>query len=294
MSESRTLEKDSHLDDSQLNMLEEMNGMPVQGDYKLPDSMVVSDYGKIHTTYEYSRFRMLETNRELNQKNRAKILKSCKEEQLCIPINVFVRDNALYIVDGQHRFSVWKELGQPIYFIVNPGYSEREMKEMNLAGVVWNKATFLESYIKAQKEPYIVFKSLMDETKFSIDTLLSIFIKFQNSDTEEIHQAFRDGTLTLKALDDIKEFIFFHKTFVDYPHYKKANFIKALIKVYENKDIDREHLLKQYEKHRRNLKTMRVGSINKYIGTMMNDVYCVQTPSSKSVYFNVEKGRFHR
>jgi len=293
MSETETLVKETHPGDSQMNLLEEMNYMPKQVEYNLPEDMTYLEFDKVYTTYDYSRFNMIKTNRDLNQKNRAKILKSCKKKQLYRPINVSIHDNVLYIVDGQHRFSVWQELAQPIYFIVNPDYSEFEMKEMNLSGVVWNKATFLDSYIKAEKEPYIAFKSLMEQTNFSIDLLLSIFVHFQCGETEKIHDAFREGNLTLDKLDDIEEFIFFHKQFVDYPNYKKSNFIKALMKIYENKDIDRAHLLKQYERHRRNLKTLRVGSIRKYIGTMMNDVYCVQTPKSKSLYYNVEKGRFH-
>ncbi|MGF9893520.1 hypothetical protein ABEX78_33405 [Priestia megaterium] len=286
-------ETEIHLVNSQISLLEGTNYMPRQIEYNLPQDMTFLEFDKVYTTYDYSRFNMIKTNRDLNQKNRAKILKSCKKKQLYRPINVSIQDNVLYIVDGQHRFSVWKELGQPIYFIVNPDYSEFEMKEMNLSGVVWNKATFLDSYIKAEKEPYLVFESLMEQTNFSIDLLLNIFAHFQNKIIEQIHDDFRDGTLTLDKLEDIEEFIFFHRKFLDYPNYKKSNFIKALMKIYENNDVDREHLLKQYERHRRNLKTLRVGSIRKYIGTMMNDVYCVQTPKSKSLYYNVEKGRFH-
>lgn len=183
---------------------------------------------------------------------------------------------------------------QPIYFIVNPGYSEFEMKEMNLSGTIWNKVTFLESYIKAGKEPYIVFKSTMDKNGFSIDLLLSIFNHFQVTDMEQIQDAFREGNLTLNALEDIEEFIFFYKNFAAYPHFKKNNFVKALMRVYDHNEVDREYLLRQYQKHSQNLKPIRVGSIKKYIGTIMNDIYSVAATQSKALYYNVEKGRFHK
>lgn len=293
MAETETIVR-SNTNSSQLSMLGEISDTPQQGDYKLPEDMAVSEFDKVYITYDYSRFRMIETNRNLNEKNRAKILKSCRKKQLCRPINVFEKDNQLYIVDGQHRFSVWKELSQPIYFIVNPGYSETEMKEMNLAGVLWNKATYLESYVKAKKEPYLVFKELMDKTNFSIDLLLSIFKEFQNVYMDELDEMFREGNLTLDKIEQIEEFLFFHKTFVDYPHYKKANFVKALMKIYENEDVDREHLIAQYEKHRRKLDTKYKGTIKQYIETIMNDVYSIQAPKSKAIYYNIKKGRFHK
>ena len=283
-------------EDLQANMLEEIAELPQQKEYELPDMIEVQEFDRIYVTYDYSAFKMIRTNRNLNPKNRAKILKSCKKQQLVRPINVSLHEGNLYIVDGQHRFSVWKELNQPVYFIITSDFadSEFEMKEMNLSGVVWNKATFLESYIKAGKEPYLVFKSLLERTGFSIDLLLSVFNHFQVTDMEQINEAFREGNLSLNAIDDIEQFIFFYNNFITYKSHKKSNFIKALLRVYSQDGVDRDYLIKQYHRHQHNLKSIRVGSIRKYIGTIMNDVYSVQTPEVKALYFNVEKGRFHK
>lgn len=278
-----------------MDVMNDLMELPKPPKYELPE-MNCEEFGKIYVTYDYDMFKFIKTNRTLNPRNRAKILRSCKKQQLVRPINVSVHDGYLYIVDGQHRLSVWKELGQPIYFIVtsNISVAEFEMKEMNLSGVLWNKATFLESYIKAGKRPYIVFKELMARTGFSIDLMLSIFNHFQMAVLEDLHEDFREGELTLDAIDEIEAFIYFYQNFITYENHKKANFIKALLRVYSQDGIDRDYLIKQYHKYQDRLQPMRQGSIRKYVGAIMNDVYSVGASPSKALYYNVEKGRFHK
>lgn len=61
---------------TQVNMMEQLDGFPLQSEYLLPEMGRVEVFDKVYVTYDYSIFKLIKTNRNLNAKNRAKILKS--------------------------------------------------------------------------------------------------------------------------------------------------------------------------------------------------------------------------
>ena len=62
---------------------------------------------KITVTNEYNQFRFVKGNRPLNDLHLSRLRRSMKENFLPIPIIVNER---MEIVDGQHRFTICKEL----------------------------------------------------------------------------------------------------------------------------------------------------------------------------------------
>ena len=73
----------------------------------------------VFSTTKYDMFSFLDANRKLNVRNYSKLINSMKEEQLKIPIIV---NEKFQIIDGQHRFTAEKELGLPVYYMVQKGY----------------------------------------------------------------------------------------------------------------------------------------------------------------------------
>ena len=82
----------------------------------------------IHETTNYSMFKHLEFNREIDQKNLNKIKESIKAEGQKQPIAL---TSDAYIYDGQHRFMALRALGLPVWYYVNHGAKPQDLITVN-------------------------------------------------------------------------------------------------------------------------------------------------------------------
>jgi len=197
----------------------------------------------VHVSRDYDKFSILDGNRKINKTNYNKLLKSMREEQLIIPIIV---NEKLQIIDGQHRFTVEKDLGLPVYYIINEGYNIDQVKRANTVGTNWTKEDFLRTYIEEENQNYVEFYELKKETNLQIDTLLKIFGAFQRKATYYVNDNFKAGLFTVG--DDLAGVRFFCQQlemFSSYKEYKRPAFIKAFVKLYLYEDFDENIMEKQ-------------------------------------------------
>lgn len=91
---------------------------------------------KIHVSEDYDDFHFLKFNRELNKSNVNK-LKHQNEEKFEMHKFPIIVDKNHAIIDGQHRFEACKEMGAPIYYIVdkNKDVDWKDVHRVNIAGV---------------------------------------------------------------------------------------------------------------------------------------------------------------
>lgn len=82
----------------------------------------------IHETKNYSNFKHLEFNREIDDKNLKKIKESIRENGQKQPIAV-TSDG--YIYDGQHRFMALRSLGLPVWYYVNHNAKPQDLLIVN-------------------------------------------------------------------------------------------------------------------------------------------------------------------
>ncbi len=82
-------------------------------------------------TRDYSKFKFLKTNREINRANVEKIKASIREWGI-IPGRPTLVDGDYNIIDGQHRFLAIKELGHPVPYEVIGGDTIGKTMTLNL------------------------------------------------------------------------------------------------------------------------------------------------------------------
>ena len=108
------------------------------------DNPNVRRVGYIYETDDYSMFRKLEGNRDVEKTGRLK--KSMKDNGfLNIPI---VINNNCEIIDGQHRAFVAQELKLPIKFVVEPNADIETTKTVNSGQKNWSVLNFLHCDVK--------------------------------------------------------------------------------------------------------------------------------------------------
>ena len=79
--------------------------------------------GKTYSTDEYDKFSFFEKNHVKRLEGSVKMA-----GQLNCPILV---SEDFKIIDGQHRFKAWKNLGLPIIYSIGRNYGEREIQLIN-------------------------------------------------------------------------------------------------------------------------------------------------------------------
>ena len=100
---------------------------------------------QVNSTNDYSKFKTLQGNRNVNSLHIRRLKESFKEKYLLSPIVV----NQNYeIIDGQHRFEAAKELNLPVNFIICNDYSLKEVQLLNTNMKNWKKRGLLKCLLR--------------------------------------------------------------------------------------------------------------------------------------------------
>jgi len=156
------------------------------------------------------------------------------------PIQVEKSGSKLKIIDGHHRFYTAKELGLPVYYVVEDNVSQDVMTFVNTSMRVWGLKDYIQMYCKRGLHDYCVLSEYMDKgLNCGIATeLLGVPSKIRSGEFKVVTTKFADFILTI--LDDVKD---------KHPHLKKNTFSRALAKIMMVKGLDRERLREQCDKH---------------------------------------------
>ena len=127
---------------------------------------------EIYVTEDYSLFKRLQGNRDVDIKRIQKIKKSINEVGY-ITSPILVNEN-YEIIDGQGRFEALKDLGMPIEYIVQPGIGIKECVSMNVYQTNWTQYDYIKTFAEKGYTSYIYFQTLM--IKFPLITSLDVFI----------------------------------------------------------------------------------------------------------------------
>jgi hypothetical protein len=235
---------------------------------KLNKSEPVNNHGFIYSTKNYDLFSMLEGNRILNLRNLAKIEASCCKKQLIIPIIV---NSDHQIIDGQHRYNVWKKLSMPIYYIVNDNYNLDDVELANTSGTVWNNADFLHKFVTQQKPEYMKFDDMMRKHKLNLVDLIKFFSFFQKQSERHVTNQFQQGKLSLDGVEMVENFLETLQIFDFFLFSKSKPFIRAFFRFYTHERFDLDRMIKQiairegvFKKH---------NTIDDYLYMLCTEVY---------------------
>lgn len=135
----------------------------------------IAEY-KVRITNDYSKFKILDGNREIERigtiKDQIK-----KYEYLWIPILV----NEFYeVIDGQHRLEACKVLNVPVHYIVQPGLRLEHCQALNIGRRNWSTANYIHA-------------GAIENSDYS---LFEILTKKHPSITRQVILSTYDGTLT--------------------------------------------------------------------------------------------------
>lgn len=123
------------------NLLLQFGVTPMDSHENIVEKLANNIHRLTLMTYDYDKFKFYEHNRV--PKSYATLKKSIKENDMTSSQRILV-DEDYYIIDGQHRFLVCKELGLPIYYSIVPNNNTTDsIKKLNIAQRIWTMENHL-------------------------------------------------------------------------------------------------------------------------------------------------------
>ena len=254
-------------------------------------------HSMVYKTTDYTKFRILEGNRDVLNSRKQKIRKSVKENgQLFSPIIV---NEKMQIIDGQGRFEVFRENSLPIYYVMEQGLTLKDCVILNSTSTSWTLQDYIDSYVAQGNENYIRLNSLIKTHPLcSIRTIIfaaSGISDMHNSDKYNV----KSGKLTIKEIDFIKadQLLRYAERFI--PGFEKGNgdknyLMMGAIFCFGVDGIDREKLVDKWIKYG-NIKSIKSPSVSirDAIATL-EKAYNYRTTSESVLYLETAYDKYNR
>lgn len=163
----------------------------------------------VYETTNYDWFDISDAeNRDLDENNIKRLLKSFNRKQIKIPISVVLKPGkehdtkGCYLTrDGQHRVYVCKLLGVPVVYNIVKDFDSDDVAHVNSANKKWDGKDYLGKFVAEGNPNYINFKKLVDPHS---DWEMKIFFDILNERSEVkslTNQSFKRGELEFSDAD---------------------------------------------------------------------------------------------
>jgi hypothetical protein len=237
----------------------------------------------IGQTYDYPRFRFLESNREVDQANKNIIRRSLEDVPELMPYEPIKVNENWYILDGQHRFEDYRDAGLPVPYMVCPGLRIKHARQLNIIGKKWGPLDYAQSYAKENKEAYKKYLEFRNTFRFDHTTTISYLAGGQRSD---IHRKFKTGDFMVFDEGKAREYMERLESIADIMGLTAGNgggnrisrqrkfsapFANALWGAFDHKDFEWEHFIGRFEQQHKVV--MYASNRRKDYERMIEDVY---------------------
>lgn len=127
---------------------------------------------EVRKTNDYSKFKKLLGNREVQEKRVTQLMTSIKENGF-LNSSIIVNEK-MEIIDGQARCEALKRLEMPIFYCIHKGAGLKECIDLNIKQGNWTLADYCGSYAANGNENYIRLIKLMNTVKTQYSSCYAI------------------------------------------------------------------------------------------------------------------------
>lgn len=238
---------------------------------------------KIQFSNDYGMFHFLRGNRDLNETKIKKIIKSVESGLDFFKYCPIMVNEDYFIIDGQHRFYVCKKLKRPVYFVVVPNFSLRQVAEINNNQTRWKATDYMNCYIDANvnREDYQYLANFIKLHKLNISIAVNMLMYGRvggggNTD------AFKDGNFTVKFADFASNIISKAKDYEPFgADFRGRQFLQAIEKLLLSEKYDHNAVIEKLKKH--NLQVEKQSSYKEYL-KHLEELYNYRNAKRQIIY----------
>jgi hypothetical protein len=192
---------------------------------------------QVHTTKDYSLFRTLNGNRDVNQLHLTRLKESIKKNHLTTIIMV---NDKFEIIDGQHRYLISQELNLPINYIISKNYGLNEVQILNANMKNWQTMDYVNGYCDLGYKDYIIYRDFVEE--YSLNNQVAILIlsgeQFGGNDVS-ITSKFKEGLFKVNNINNSIKIV--EKLQMIKPYYDgcmRRSFVIAMLGMFKNQNFE--------------------------------------------------------
>lgn len=115
------------------------------------------------STRQYSKFKLLSTNREVNMSHVRSLMKEFEDFGNITQVSPVLVTPRMEVIDGQHRLEAAKQLGLPVFYKAIEHLTIKDARRMNIAQKSWRSQDYLMSYVNEGKKAYHKLLMLVEE-----------------------------------------------------------------------------------------------------------------------------------
>jgi hypothetical protein len=235
----------------------------------------------VHFSDDYGKFKFLRGNRDLNSAKINRITDSVHNGLNLFRYCPIMVNKEGYIIDGQHRFYVSKKLGLPVFYIIAPDFSLRQIAEMNQNASKWKDKDFVNCYIDTGNKHYNTLKDFVEKYQLNLGIAASLLSDGKVRGIKTI-DVMRDGLFKAEKLNYATKFMEVAMQFKDYcESYRSRNFLQALEVLTASSDFTLTEFLDKLKLH--GLKIENRQSHKEYL-THLEDLYNYRNSKRKRIY----------
>jgi hypothetical protein len=156
---------------------------------------------RIYWTTDYGRFKWKKGNRDLNERKINKIKKSVQNGLDLFKYNPILVNEQMYIIDGQHRFTVCQQMKLNVYYVIVPDFSLRMIAEMNNNTTKWNSRDFLGCYMDVGIDDYTRLHEFVNDHHLTLSVAINLLHTGKvNGGGGHAGDAFKDGKFEVRFM----------------------------------------------------------------------------------------------
>jgi hypothetical protein len=225
---------------------------------------------KVYRTNDYSIFKTVKGNREVDKSNVKRLVKSLQLINLLEENPIIVNDR-MEVIDGQHRLEAAQLLSLSIYYIVRRSARLPEVQLLNSNSKSWTLHDYLKSHIKRGNTSYVVIQDYCD--KYGLPLSLGLELLSNKEDARRKIESLKDGTFeigNLKKAERIGDIISEYKPYTENGVYRSQEFVRAVKRLLKGDVYNHNVMLKKLT-HMKGL--IRREASAKYYLRALEDIY---------------------
>lgn len=125
----------------------------------------------VYETMDYGKFKMLQCNRDVTEQRKTKLMESFSIGEVLNPIVV---NKHFEIIDGQGRYEAKKELGLPIYYVVDEDAGIDDCRRLNTYNTKWTDVDYAKSYAESGNANYIRLMDVCRQLNMNVSTAVKL------------------------------------------------------------------------------------------------------------------------